>query len=192
MSRFVITTAFFMKSKSLPTATYLGECFVYDQILGSLTWRRRPVSHFPNPKSCDIWNTRWAGQLAGKVDFSVRGSYVRIKIAHEMYRAHRIIWKIMTGLDPVDEIDHIDRNGLNNKWSNLREATREQNCRNEGNKRNNTSGIKGVSFHFGKWRARINLYGSEISLGRYDTQEEARLAYHDGIAKLHGDFANPG
>jgi hypothetical protein len=93
--------------------------------------------------------------------------------------------------DPSAQIDH--RNGvtLDNRRSNLRLATAEENNRNRGAQRNNTSGVPGVSWHkrHQRWRVHIKVNGKQIHLGYYDARDEAiaaRLAAED---KYFGEFA---
>ena len=88
------------------------------------------------------------------------GTYVRcavdVTIDRITYRAHRIIWLMVTGNDPADSlIDHIDGNPHNNKFANLRIATSRQNQCNQKIRRDNTSGLKGVSWDSkrNKWLA---------------------------------------
>lgn len=100
---------------------------------------------------------------------------------------HRVILGVT---DSNIIVDHADRNPLNNTRSNLRTATRQQNAFNAGPPKNNTSGYKGVSRAFGKrWRAYINVSRKQISLGTFDTREEAALAYDSAALEMHGEFA---
>lgn len=84
------------------------------------------------------------------------------------------------------EIDHMDNNPLNNKKSNLRKCTHQQNCCNRKNK----SGYKGVSFRDGQWWARIRVSYRYVFIGRYSTEIEAALAYNKKAKELHGEFAS--
>ena len=87
-------------------------------------------------------------------------------------------------------VDHIDGNGLNNRRSNLRLATRAENNRNQRLSRANSTGIKGVSWNeqAGRWRAMIGLGGKLKFLGNFDSQEAARAAYKTASEKNHGEF----
>ena len=81
---------------------------------------------------------------------------------------------------PDDKIvDHINRNGLDNRRSNLRYVTHSQNMWNRSKHVNNTSGFVGISFHklTGKWQASIQAYGKRKHLGEFDTPEEASSVY---------------
>ncbi len=89
------------------------------------------------------------------------------------------------------QVDHIDGNPLNNQRSNLRLCTNQQNNRNVGKRRDNTSGHKGVTWHVknAKWRSRIQIDGKETHLGYFDDISDAAQAYKDAAAKYFGDFA---
>lgn len=73
-------------------------------------------------------------------------------------------------------IDHIDRNKLNNQRNNLRFLTPTGNAVNTGLRKNNKSGITGVSKYRNKWHASIMVQGKNIHLGYYDRIEDAKEA----------------
>lgn len=85
------------------------------------------------------------------------------------------------------DVDHIDRNGINNQRSNLRISTRSQNNANATLPRDNKSGYKGVSFD-----KRRNLWKAAIAsncLGRFEEKEEAARAYNKAAFEMWGEFA---
>jgi hypothetical protein len=91
-----------------------------------------------------------------------------------------------------DYLDHEDHNGLNNRRSNLRVATPSQNNRNRKKiVRPCSSPYKGVHLHkaTGKFRARIAVDGKNISLGLFESQDDAARAYDEAARKHHGEFA---
>jgi hypothetical protein len=95
------------------------------------------------------------------------------------YCAHRMAWLLMTGSWPADEIDHINHVKDDNRWGNLREATHQQNMKNQKMSRLNVSGYTGVSWHRGKklWEAYIHGdVGKIIPLGSYIDLEAAVAA----------------
>ena len=105
---------------------------------------------------------------------------------------HRIIMARVIGrpLDDFEHVDHRDGNGLNNTRANLRIATHTQNMQNRKRHKNNKSGYKGVyRRRSGKWRAAIRVNGKYISLGSFDTPEEAYAAYCKAAIQYHGEFA---
>lgn len=83
--------------------------------------------------------------------------------------------------------DHINRNRLDNRRSNLRSVTRAENQVNRGTFRNNTSGTKGVHFEksSGRWVAHIGYNNRLIKLGRFPTKAQATKARQKAAAKLH-------
>lgn len=105
-------------------------------------------------------------------------------------RMHRLIVDAL----PNVGIDHINTNKLDNRRENLRSASAQQNSFNRGRNKNNKSGYKNVCYHkqAQKWRAYIVKNNKQISLGLYNTPEEAFEAYCKVASLYHGDFANTG
>jgi hypothetical protein len=90
---------------------------------------------------------------------------------------------------PTDKIvDHINRDRLDNRRSNLRTCTQAQNQMNADIRCTNTSGYRGVSRLSGKWSARIRIDGVRKFLGLFDTPEEASKAYQAVAVKHYGEF----
>jgi hypothetical protein len=87
-------------------------------------------------------------------------------------------------------IDHIDRDPSNNHIANLRAADKRLNAINTGLPSNNTSGIKGVSWHKAgcKWTAQIKDKGRKIHLGSYTLLEEAIEARLKAEEELWSDI----
>jgi len=100
---------------------------------------------------------------------------------------HRFILGCPEGL----EVDHINQDKLDNRVSNLRIVTRQQNVMNKGKNSNNTSGYKGVSFQksANKWEASIGLDGHKIYLGLFADAIDAAKVYDQSALKFHGKFA---
>jgi hypothetical protein len=88
---------------------------------------------------------------------------------------HRLIMDNPTN----KEVDHINRNKLDCRKSNLRLVTHSQNLLNRPANSNNTSGYKGVFFDKSrnKWKAMIKINYRSIFLGRFNTAKEASNAY---------------
>jgi hypothetical protein len=159
----------------LPTQQELRRLFTYDPRTGLLYWRiasgRQPAGAIAGCRAPD-----------GRILVSVDG---------RLQKAHRVIWKMMTGKEPPHLIDHRDRNGCNNRWSNLRKATKSQNNMNSDTiPRHNTSGIRGVSFfsRTGRYRATIKKDGVSHHLGYFDSPEAAAQAYRAAALRLHGEW----
>jgi hypothetical protein len=103
---------------------------------------------------------------------------------------HRVIAE-RGGMDMTNTIDHINRNPLDNRRSNLRPATQQQQNCNQGKQSNNTSGVRGVGWHKfkQKWRARIKLNGKRLELGYFDNLEDATRVRRAAELKYHEEFA---
>ena len=168
---------------------YLHECFEYSPDIGELKWKIRPRNHFVSSRGFTIFNSRFANKV---IKGHSKEGYIRVKLDGKLYKAHIIIWAMQTGKWPEKHIDHWDRNESNNKWDNLREATVAQNGANRGKQKNNTSGYKGVSYmkDRDKWNAQISVNNKKISLGRFETKEEAYESYCKAALKYHGEFAS--
>lgn len=110
-----------------------------------------------------------------------------VRVYGKTYLTHRLIWLLVYGEWPEYEIDHLDRDPMNNKIENLRAATRIENQHNHGVRKDNSSGYIGVYFfkRDNNYRAQIALNGKRIHLGYYPTAEEAFLAYMLGKIEHH-------
>ena len=105
--------------------------------------------------------------------------YRYIMLNRRLYRAHRLAWLYVTGNWPSDLVDHLNGNKSDNRFCNLREASKSQNQHNTGRQKNNTSGYKGVSYDKSrsKWIATICHQNSKKTLGHFNTAEDAYAAY---------------
>jgi hypothetical protein len=146
----------------------------YDPETGEFRWRKRMSPRAP------------AGHIAGTL---TRDGYRVIAINGRNYRAHRLAWLYVTGEWRTETIDHRDGDPSNNRWNNLRRATRSQNCANRGLPRNNSCGLKGVSWDGWSWRATVHKEGRRHYLGSFSTPEAAHAAYAKAARKLFGKFA---
>lgn len=115
--------------------------------------------------------------------------YCRIYVDGKGYKAHRLAWFYMTGEWP-SEIDHINGDKSFNAFANLRPVTRSQNRMNVAAYQSNKSGIRGVSWcsRNRKWKAQIQRDGVKKSIGYYPTKEDAKAAYDEAAAELHGEY----
>jgi hypothetical protein len=144
----------------------------------------------------------WIGKTHPRTNDSLIGTvagtnihgYREIIVAGYHYYAHRLAWFYMTGMWPK-QIDHINGIKDDNRWSNLREATRSQNSFNRPKQRNNSSGYKGVTKIISgtrnpkvKWAARIMHNQKGIHIGLFDSKEDAAQAYNQTAMKLHGEY----
>ena len=160
------------KAKPMPmTQEDLNALFLYNPETGELKWRTTGTGRRPD-------------RVAGGV--SALG-YLVVGIRGKLYRVHRVIYKMVHGLEP-DFIDHIDGDCLNNRIGNIRICSSSENSMNQKIHSNNKSGRKGVCRHKGKWLASICLNYRQIYLGYFDDIDEAAAAYAAASKKYHGEF----
>lgn len=169
-----------MKRNADLTREEVGRQISYCPTTGVLRWK------FDMNKS-DRWNTRWANQIAG----TKNARYVTVSFHGQRYFAQRLIWLLVTGEWPDSDVDHQNGNKCDNRFCNLRLATRSQNNGNSGLRSNNASGIKGVHWDArnDKWRASISEHGKIVNLGRYKCVAAASFAYQIAADKHFGEFA---
>lgn len=127
------------------------------------------------------------GDIAGFTDHT---GYRYIKYKSKKYSEHRLAYLFVFGTSPKF-VDHKDGNKSNNKISNLRECTRNQNGQNRPKTSTNTSGYKGVSWHKRDevWTAQIGINGTLIHLGYFNNAEDAARAYDNRALEEFGEFA---
>ena len=159
--------------KTEPTAEYVRSRLAYDPDTGVFRWK---TNRYPSR----------VGQVTG----AVKDGYLQIYLDGRLYRAHRLAWLIMTGLWPSDEVDHINRVRGDNRWNNLRAATKSQNAMNTSVRADNRSGFKGVAWDAGrkKWRADIRLPYVRKHLGMFESPELAHKAYVAAAAVHFGEY----
>lgn len=178
--------------KPTPDAEYLRECFGYDPDTGVLTWRERPLSHFPTDAFCDAFNRRWAGRSAGAVARQKYGSVrVLVKVNCASFQCARLVWTLQTGKTVFGVIDHIDGDATNNRWANLREVTTTQNGQNRTHKSKSEGGFVGVNLcrRTGKWRAGVTLNKKFVWLGHYEKHSDAVDKVMSFKREHFGEFA---
>jgi hypothetical protein len=126
------------------------------------------------------WKVRRNGIQRGSIAGWVSASgHLQITINGKHYYAHRLAWLYVHGYLPSGQIDHINRDKLDNRISNLRDSSHSENQWNVGLKNTNTSGFKGVSYAYRqkKWRAAITTNKKSKHIGYFDTKERASIAY---------------
>ena len=163
------------------TADQLKEILHYEPESGIFRWKKTTSRKIK------------VGQIAGTE--STRGVAINSKLFGRPMLAHRLAWLYMTGGFPADGmvIDHRDRNPFNNVFSNLRLCTQRQNTWNQGLRKGNTSGVKGVNLlPTGRFHARIRTEEGIKLLGNFKTIEEAASAVAAARKEHHGEFASNG
>lgn len=169
-----------MKTNPLPPAELLNELFSYDPDTGVLTWAAR------QSKKCPI------GSRAGTLN---RRGYSRVSINRLDFMIHRVIWCMVTGNDPGSlQIDHINGMKSDNRWCNLRLATRNQNSHNTGSRHKSMQCPKGVRWSVTglKWVVTVGVNRGKGYRGLFEDIDEAEAVARAIRESLHGDFANHG
>lgn len=158
-------------TRKRPTQARLKKLFSYDQETGILSWLSPPKQ-------------KWRiGKRAGWFD-----EYWRVLVDGMKLRASNVIWKYTTGKWPPVTIDHKNLKKYDDRWVNLRLATRSQNSANL--KARSKTGIKGTSLtKNGRYSVTIRHRTKQYYLGRFDSKVEAKAAYLKKAIELFGEFA---
>lgn len=158
------------------TQARLRELLHYNPETGVFTWLRSGPG-------------RRANLVAGSVE--VNHGYVVIRIDYKIHKAHRLAVLWMTGAWPESEVDHENLSRADNRWKNLREATKSQNQANIRGRA--VSGIKGAYIHDIRltrpYRSMIKVDGHKHYLGYFFTAEDAGAAYAAAAVEYFGEFA---
>ena len=162
------------KCRNALTAARAREVLDYNPETGEFRWK------------VDRGGRTRAGDVAGKASWN---GYHRIRVDGFKYGANQLAWLWTYGEMPAVEVDHIDKDPGNDRISNLRLATPEQNSRNRKAHINSTHGIKGVARNGQKFAARIVVAGTIRRLGTYNTPFEAWLAYSSAAKEYFGEYA---
>lgn len=161
--------------KPIITQEDLLEVFKYDAETGSLTWRKRPLSHFTSDGHFKRWNKRYAGTLAFlQVD---KDGYLAGTVYGLRMMSHRVIWMLVFGEWP-ENIDHINGVRHDNRLKNLRNVSCSENSKNMRMPIKNKSGQSGVCWHKReqKWYSQIKFNKKMIHLGCFDDFNDAVIA----------------
>lgn len=171
--------------KELPSLDYLEECFSLNKE-GELIWKDRPSYHFSTnrQKACA---DRLTGSKAGSLQSN---GYMAVSLNNKLYMVHRIVFKMFHDTEPGDVLDHIDQDKTNNHPINLREVNRQVN-KSRSTKVYNKNGYRGVYKRKDRSKYECRITNTtrkdlrrDISVGYYDSAEEAAQAYNLAIDLL--------
>lgn len=159
--------------KKYPSKQYLDTLISYCPDTGVFKWKKK----LGGGRSVNMFNALYAGKVAGSILKAPRSktSYVAIKIDGHSYKAHRLAFVLMGEPIPL-QVDHIDHDGMNNRWENLRPSHSKDNSKNLPMQKSNKTGVIGVNWHKAarKWQARaVDENGKRIDLGRYESFDAA-------------------
>ena len=164
-----------VKDRVRPTQKRLRELFYYVAETGYLQ-RHKPRTNKVAFGCCSL---------------ATPGHY-QVWVDGALYPAHVIIWVLVTGEWPDRDIDHANGVKTDNRWSNLRKASRSQNSANRKIHCNNVLGFKGVSPKGSRFLAIVVKDYKVVYRGTFLTPERAHAAYIKAAKKWFGDFANDG
>jgi hypothetical protein len=113
--------------------------------------------------------------------------YAHASINGKTVYMHRLILGACAG----EIVDHRDGNGRNNSRENLRLCTGTQNNGNRRRQKTALAQFKGVTFdkQTGRWKSQLTIHGRNHHLGRFNSQEEAAVAYNSAARVHFGEFA---
>jgi hypothetical protein len=153
-----------------PEIERLRRLLAYDEETGHLTWRKRERSGMRQNR----------GDRAG---WKCGNGYRCIAFDGRAVLEHRIIFAIMTGAWPPADTDHVNGIADDNRWINLRPATRAQN-------NGNRVGVVGiVRTRSGKWKAQIKASGQNIHIGTFKMRDEALFRRRFFALAQFGEYA---
>ncbi len=177
-----------MSREDYPTLDFVRQCLREED--GRLFWLQRPREHFATFRCWRVWNARFANKEAGYCSNKDGDLRWLVCLQYIMLRRYQIIWLLHTGNWPGN-LDHKNRNSLDDRIENLRPANQSQNMANSRLSSNNTSGFKGVRWtkKTKKWQAVIKVNYRNIYLGQFEDPAEAHAAYLDAAKRYFGDFA---
>jgi len=136
-----------------------------------------------------ILKYKWCASKEGKGWYALTN--IKTNYKYNRLRLHRFLMNIT---DSNIFIDHKDCNPLNNRKSNLRLCTNQENQRNVKLQKRNTTGFKGVYFRKdrNKYIAYTKCNGKNICFGSSETAEGAYEIYCKKIIEIHKEFSNKG
>ncbi|WP_082016032.1 HNH endonuclease signature motif containing protein [Aureimonas altamirensis] len=158
------------------------ELFTYDPLEGVLYWAK--------PACARIKPGAVAGGLKSDGD---RKAYWVVRMDGRRYRRSRLVWAFVHGTNPEFEIDHIDRNYVNDRVENLRLATRTQNSINRVVPKTTYPNLpRGVrpKRKLGNvvgYRGRVVINGRRIDFGPFTSAEAAGRAVRAALVEAHGE-----
>ena len=174
-----------MKPIPLPDQAYLLECFKYDPLTGDIVWANRPIHHFKTEGAFKKFNNQYASKPAFTSLDGEGYKYagITVKGKRNFYKAHRVIWKMVHGVDP-DQIDHDNRDRTDNRLVNLVSSSNSLNSKNRGKRKDNTTGYTGVGLTpSGKFVARfpqeyLGTFNTAIEAHNFREQHKQAKGYH--------------
>lgn len=161
------------------TQGHLKSLLSYDALTGEFRWVGQP----------DGLHKPLIGRVAGVV---LKSGHRQITIDGKQYVASHLAWLFVTGSLPDGMLDHRDLDAGNDRFTNLRPATKQDNSANRHAYKGSRTGVKGVQFRDGRtrpWIAQIRVNNKLINLGSFSSKDEAAVAYINAAKSAFGEFA---
>lgn len=161
------------------TAELVRSLLDYDPSTGQMIWLLPPKQHL-----------NLLGKPAGRMNAGGSGKYYcAIQIDGKKYKRSRLAYLWMMGSFPPECIDHINGDSTDDRWENLRAASRLENARNVARGLNGAGLPMGVRRALsGRFVARISVEKRLLTLGTFDTPSEAEAVYLEARKKYFGEF----
>jgi len=153
----------------------LNEMFEYRD--GILLYRKNP--------------NRSVSRIGTRAGWVRPNGYRMVIVDGEEYREHRVIWAMHYGdIEAGQIVDHRDGNESNNTLSNLRAASETYNRLNQRMRKGRKGQYKGVCWDKSRnrWMARLKIGDTTYYIGRFDTAEEAAIAYDNKARELCPEY----
>lgn len=127
---------------------------------------------------------KWCASKGAKTFYARRG--IKRNGKRTTISMHRVLSTLIS-FKLANCIDHVNRNGLDNRRKNLRPVTKKRDLENRGKFRNNTSGYTGISWNrqWSKWKAYIGHHGKVVYLGYFDRLQDAVKARKNAEQKCN-------
>lgn len=145
----------------------------YDPLTGCLYWRKQR-------------GQKRTGDVAGHVDTF---GYVVIRFEGKAFKSHRIAYLLMENEWPPNFIDHINGVRSDNRWINLRKATRQQNSYNKGLDKRSSTLIRNVYKKRNQYGVMVSTPTGRKYIGAFDDIELAELVAIEAQDKYHREYA---
>lgn len=165
----------------------------YNPETGDFFWKNCGPETFKSEHAHLVWTARFAGK---RISPSTVKDYVVIKMSTQhgsfQCQGHCAAWALMTGVWPTKEIDHKSGDKTNNRFSNLREATHQENNQNKPATKASQTRIRGVyPMHKrpGHWVVQIAIGGKAKHVGVFDNIESAIAARLAEQERVFGKFS---
>lgn len=191
--------------KKLPPLHVIKSLFYFDESAwvcngeickGGLVWKldARKNPHYTMLDRIAMFGKPFAGGVTTQKNTNLKYQVILVP-GYGYFLAHRLIWKLLFGdFDENLEIDHINRNTLDNSSRNLRMCTRTNNRKNRSSYKGATSQYVGVHFRKDKkhrpWCASVRENGRAKKLGNFATEREAALARDAYVVGHYNGYGN--